>query len=66
MRTLVSSAVPVVLGLVALVALFGGLPGLALVCLCLWALNLVVAGWLRRRARHQTPTHEPARLTSLP
>ena len=59
MRTLVTSAVSVLLGLVALVALLGGRHGLALVCLCLWALNLVLAGWLRRRARHRTPTQNP-------
>ena len=59
MRTLVTSVISVVLGLVALVALFAGRHGLALVCLCLWVLNLVVAGWLRRRARHRTPTQNP-------
>lgn len=58
MRTLATSVISVLLGLVALVALFAGHHGLALVCLCLWALNLMLAGWLRRRAGRHTPAQD--------
>jgi uncharacterized membrane protein len=58
-RTFVTSVISVVLGLLALVALFTGRHGLALTCLGLWALNLAAAGWLRRRGRQRTPTQNP-------